>query len=105
MLAGLSLGILQVREIIDRPDAFYLLEGGFVRVTENHVTILAYDAVTFEGMEKDQIKNFLSQAQNTAAGQDFIQTPLGKVDAERSRLLVRMAGLAGIEAEPLEQSQ
>ncbi len=105
MLAGLSLGILQVREIIDRPDAFYLLEGGFVRVTENHVTILAYDAVTFEGMEKDQIKNFLSQAQNTAAGQDFIQTPLGKADAERSRLLVRMAGLAGIEAEPLEQPQ
>jgi ATP synthase F1 epsilon subunit len=97
MLAKLSLGILQIREIVDRPDAFYILEGGFVRVTENHVTILAYDAMTFEGMDKDQTQKLISDAQSVLVGKEYIRTQRGQVDAERSRLIVRMAGLAGVE--------
>ncbi len=96
MLAKLSLGILQVREIVDRPDAFYMLEGGFVRATENHVTILAYDALTFEGMEKEQVQKLLSDCQSVLVGKEYIRTQRREVDAERSRLIVRMAGMAGI---------
>jgi ATP synthase F1 epsilon subunit len=105
MLAKLSLGILQIREVVDRPDAFYMLEGGFVRVTENHVTILAYDALTFEGMEKEQSQKLLSDCQSVLVGKEYIRAQRGKVDAERSRLIVRMAGLAGVEADLVKSKE
>lgn len=102
MLAKLSLGILQIREIVDRPDAFYILEGGFVRVTENHVTILAYDAMTFEGMGKEEVQKIVSDAQSVLVGKEYIRTQRKEVDEARSRLIVRMAGLAGVESETAE---
>lgn len=102
MLAKLSLGILQIREIVDRPDAFYILEGGFVRVTENHVTILAYEAMTFEGMGKEEVEKIVSDAQSVLVGKEYIRTQRKEVDEARSRLIVRMAGLAGVEAETAE---
>lgn len=97
MLAKLTLGILEVRQILDRPDAFYILEGGFVRVTENHVTILAYEAMSFEGMTSEQCQQILSEAQAVVVGQEYIRTQRGQVDVQRSRLIVRMAQLAGLE--------
>ncbi|HOQ05509.1 MAG TPA: ATP synthase F1 subunit epsilon [Anaerohalosphaeraceae bacterium] len=97
MLAKLTLGILEVRQILDRPDAFYIIEGGFVRVTENHVTVLAYDAMTFEGMEPSQVQQLISDAQSVLVGKEYIRTQRGQVDVRRSRLIVRMAQLAGIE--------
>jgi len=96
MLATLSLGLLQVREIAGRPDAFYILEGGFVRVTENHVTILAYDAVTFEGLDQEAIEQMVSEAQSVVVGKEYIRAQRREVDIERSRLIVRMANLAGL---------
>lgn len=104
MLAKLTLGILQVRQIMERPDAFYILEGGFVRVTENHVTILAYDVLTFEGMNPEQAQRMVSEAQGALAGKEYIRTQRGKVDVERSRLIVRMARLAGLETVLVESS-
>ena len=98
MLAKLSLGVLQVRDITNRPDAFYILEGGFVRVTENHVTILAYDAITFEGMDPEEIRHMISDAQSVIVGKEYIRTQRKEVDMERARLIVRMAHLAGVES-------
>lgn len=105
MLAKLSLGILQVREIMDRPDSFYILEGGFVRVTENHVTILAYDAVTFEEMDKEEVHKMVSDAQNIVVGKEYIRRQRREVDVDRARLIVRMAQLAGLEAEHGESTE
>lgn len=104
MLSKLALGIVEVRQILDRPDAFYIIDGGFVRVTENHVTILAYDAMTFEGMNPDQVQHILSEAQSVVVGKEYIRTQRGQVDVRRSHLLVRMAHLAGIETAPPESS-
>ena len=97
MLAKLSLGILQVREIPDRPDAFYILEGGFIRVTENHVTVLAYDVTTFEGVEKKEVLDMVSEARSIVVGQEYIRTQRKEVDVDHARLIVRMADLAGVE--------
>lgn len=97
LLAKLSLGILQVREIPDRLDAYYILEGGFIRATENHVTVLAYDVITFEGMEKEEILNMVSEARSIVVGQEYIRTQKKEVDAEHARLIVRMADLWGVE--------
>ncbi len=97
MLAKLTLGIMEVRQILDKPDSFYILEGGFVRVTENHVTVLAYDAMTFEGMPAERVQQIISEAQAVLVGKEYIRTQRGQVDVRRSRLIVRMAQLAGIE--------
>lgn len=99
MLAKLSLGILQVREMPDRQDLFYILEGGFIRVTENHITILAYDVITFEGMTEEEIRDMVSDARSIVVGQEYIRTQRKKVDVEHARLIVRMADLAGVEKE------
>lgn len=99
MLAKLSLGILQVREMVGRPDAFYILEGGFIRVTENHVTVLAYDAMTFEGLEQEAIEQIVSEAQSLVVGKEYIRRQRPEVDVQRARLIVRMAQLAGVEVE------
>ncbi len=104
MLAKLTLGILEVRQILDRPDAFYLLEGGFVRVTENHVTVLAYDAMSFEGMDPEQTQQMITEAQTVLVGKEYIRTQRGQVDVEHSRLIVRMARLSGLETVLTESS-
>lgn len=101
LLAELGFGIMQVHEIADRPDAFFVLEGGFVRVSENHVTVLAYDVVTFEGMEKKEIESLVSQARSVVAGQEYIRTQQEAIDQKKAKMIVQMAEMASIEvAEP-----
>ena len=99
LLAKLSLGILQVRDITDHDNAYYIVEGGFIRVTENHVTVLAYDVITFEGLEKGEIVDMVSEAQSVVAGQEYIRSQKELIDADRARLIVRMAELAGVDKE------
>lgn len=95
LLTGLNLGIMQVQGIPDRDSALFVLEGGFARFSENHLTVLAYDAVTFENLDADKVRQVISQAQNVIAGQEYIKTQLQKVNMTRSRLIVRMAEMAG----------
>jgi F0F1-type ATP synthase epsilon subunit len=64
LLSELGFGIMQVREMVNRPDAFFIVEGGFIRVSENHVTVLAYEVTTFEGKDEKQVENMLSSAQS-----------------------------------------
>lgn len=95
-LTGLSQGIMQVRGIADRPDAFYILEGGFARFSENHLTVLAYDVVTFEGLDPEKVKQMVSHAKSVVVGQEYIKTQLQRTDMARSRLIVRMAEMASL---------
>lgn len=97
MLGTLARGIMQVREIPGRSDAFYVVEGGFVRVAENHVTVLAYEAATFEGLDAKAIEQMLYQARSVSAGQAYIRTQREAIDHEKARMIVRMAELAGIQ--------
>jgi F-type H+-transporting ATPase subunit epsilon len=95
-LSGLSRGIMQVRGIADRPDAFYILEGGFVRFSENQLTVLAYEVVTFEGLDSEKVKQMVSHAKSVVVGQEYIKTQLQRTDVARSRLVVRMAEMASL---------
>lgn len=97
MLCTLKKGIMQVREIAGRADAFFVVEGGFVRVGENHVTVLAYDVTTFEGQNAKTIEQMVSHARSVVAGQDYIRTQQEAIDNQKARLIVHMAELAGIE--------
>jgi F-type H+-transporting ATPase subunit epsilon len=94
LLTGLSQGIMHVRDIPDRADAFYVLEGGFARFSENHLTVLAYDAITFDGLTPEKIKDMISRAQNAVLSQELIKSQAQRVDMARNRLIVRMAEMA-----------
>ncbi len=91
MLSELGFGIMQVREITERPDAFYIIDGGFIRVSENHVTVLAYDVTTFEGMEDVQVEQLVSHARSVVAGQEYIRTQQEAIDQKKAKLIVQMA--------------
>jgi F-type H+-transporting ATPase subunit epsilon len=96
LLTGLTQGIMHVKDIPDRPDAFYVIEGGFARFSENHLTVLAYDAVTFEGLSSEKIQDMISKAKNAVSSQEFIKTPAQRADMARNRLIVRMAEMASL---------
>jgi F0F1-type ATP synthase epsilon subunit len=87
---------MHVRDIPDRPDAFYVLEGGFARFSENHLTILAYDAITFEGLSPDKVQEMISRAKSAILSQESIKTQAQRVDMARNRLIVRMAEMAAL---------
>ena len=97
-LAELGFGIMQIHEIADRPDAFYIIEGGFVRVSENHVTVLAYDVTTFQGKEPKTVEEMVSHAHSVVAGQEYIRTQQEAIDLKKAKFIVHMAELASIQA-------
>ena len=96
-LAELGFGIMQVREIVNRPDAFYIVEGGFVRISENHVTILAYDVTTFEGRTQHDIESMVSHAHSVEAGQNYIRTQQEAIDQKKAKYIVQMARMAAVD--------
>jgi F-type H+-transporting ATPase subunit epsilon len=91
LLSELGFGIMQVREMVNRPDAFFIVEGGFIRVSENHVTVLAYAVTTFEGKDEKQVENMLSSAQSAVAGQEYIRTQQDAMDQRRAKYILQMA--------------
>jgi ATP synthase F1 epsilon subunit len=95
MLTGVGRGIMQVHDIHDHPNAYFVLEGGFARFSENNLTVLAYDAITFTGVNPDKIKQIISHAQGVIAGQDYTTMHSGQSETARSRLILRMAEMSG----------
>ena len=97
MLCTLSRGIMQVREIPGRDDAFFVVEGGFVQVSENEVKVLAYEVTTFERQDKKTIEQMLYHARSVIAGGQYIRSQQDAIDYDKARLISRMADLAGIK--------
>lgn len=98
MLCELGTGIMQVKNIPDADDAFYLIDGGFVRISENHVTVLAYDVTTYEGMDPEEAQNLLSQAQSVLVSGAFAHQAEG-METERASLLVKMGHMSSLLSE------
>ncbi len=96
MLSELGFGIMQVREIANRPDAFYIIDGGFVRVSENHVTVLAYEVTTFEDMDELQVEHLVSHAHSVVVGQEYIRTQQEAIGHKKAKLIVQMAEMASV---------
>ena len=97
-LATLGFGIMQVREITDRPDGFFIIEGGFVRISENHVTVLAYDVTTFEGKDPKTVDSMISHARSVMAGQEYIRSQQEAMDQKKAAFITQMAEMAGIKS-------
>ena len=97
-LAALGFGIVQVREIVERSNAFYLIEGGFVRISENHVTVLAYAVTTFEGKDTEAVESMISHARSVVAGQEYIRSQQESIDSRKAGFIVQMAELASVKS-------
>lgn len=96
LLSKMGFGIMQVCEIPDRPDAFFIIHGGFIRISENYMTALAYDVITFEGKDPQTVEAMISQAQSVIAGQEYIRTQQGAIDIKKAKFIVHMAELASV---------
>ena len=95
MLCRLAAGIVQVKEIAGRDDAFFLIDGGFAKISENHITVLADDVTTFDGLEQDQIEHELAQARQIVVGGAYIQRQIGKTDFNKAKMLVKLGQMTG----------
>ena len=100
MLCKLGLGIVQVKDITGRDDAYFVINGGFARISENNVAVLSFDVVTFEGKTDEEIESILSKAQSHVAGGAYIETQTGEeIDIPKARLIVKMAEMITAEKE------
>ena len=95
MLCRLTAGIVQVRDIVGADDAFFLIDGGFARISENFVTVLTHDVTTFERMEPDQAEQMLSHARQLVVGGAYIRHQIGEVDLQKAKWLVKLAKMSG----------
>ncbi len=98
LLCKLGLGLVRVEQIVGRENACFVVNGGFARVSENHMAVLAYDVTTFEGMEPDAIQGLLVHAREIiAAGSRGRADP---TEVQKARLILRMAKYTGVEPVP-----
>jgi F0F1-type ATP synthase epsilon subunit len=94
MLCKLGVGIVEVRQIAGRGEAFFLIDGGFARISENFVTVLAHEVTTFEGMGRDEAERIVSRARSIIVGGAYIRRQRGAGDMERAKQLVKLARLS-----------
>jgi F-type H+-transporting ATPase subunit epsilon len=99
MLCKIGLGIMQVKEIHDREDAFFLVNNGFARISENFITVLSDDVTTFESLDKEQSEEMLSKAKSHVTGGAYFTAQTGqKIDLQKAKLIVKMAEMAEIKS-------
>jgi F-type H+-transporting ATPase subunit epsilon len=100
MLGKLGLGVMQVCDIMyerGRPgeDEFFLINGGFFRIGENNMTVLAYDIDTFRGKDQQQIEEELSEARRLV--KDFgYASQHSREEIERASILLQLGRTIGI---------
>jgi len=95
MLCRLGTGIMEVRDIPDGNDAFFLVEGGVARISLNLVTVLTYEVTSFNLMDPEVANDLVSRAKSVLVGGDYIRQ-IDQMDVGKARLLVRMGRLSGI---------
>ena len=100
MLLSLSMGIVEVKDVAGRQNAFFLVNGGFARISENNLAILTDDVTTFEGMDEKQIEDTVAKAKSLVVAGAYITTQTGEeANIERARLIAKMARLASLDPE------
>jgi F0F1-type ATP synthase epsilon subunit len=97
LLCTIGLGIIQVKDIHDKDDAFFLVNKGFARISENYITVLSHDVTTFEGLSDEESEELLSKAKSNVAGSAYFSTQTGEaVDLQKAKLIVKMAEMADL---------
>jgi len=95
ILVKLGFGLLRVEGVVGRPGAYFIVNGGFARVSENNLTILAYDVTTFEGIENKDAQKMLAKAKSIVFGGRYI-SQMEDMEVKKAALVVRMGSLVGV---------
>lgn len=100
MLAKLGLGVLQVRDIQyekGRPgkDEFFLIDSGLIRISDNNVTVLAYDIDSFEGMSNEEVRRIVDSAKRMLSG-DKYSRQARRHDIEKASVIIQLAKVSGL---------
>ncbi len=98
MLSQLGLGILSVTRLTEgsgqasavQPEMQFFVDGGFALVAENSVTIIAYDALSLQGLKAKTIRSMLDRAARHVAGPALSDIQRAH-ESERLRALRRIA--------------
>ena len=74
MLCQLGLGVMKVspapadpHQQAAAPDLFFFIDGGSALVAENEVTVIAYDALSLQDVEAQQIEKLIDKTAQNAA--------------------------------------
>lgn len=98
MLCKLGSGIMQVKDIVGKDDTFFLIEGGFARISENLVTVLAYEVLTFDGMDRKEAETIVAKAREMTVAKAYM-SQFGEVDLQKAALIVKLARMSSIIVE------
>jgi len=97
MLCKLGEGILYIQQIDSRDNFACIIEGGFARISENNLTILAYDVVNFEQMDPSQRDELVMQARQQLTASEYISRQRQLLFSNtKARLIVKLAKLHGL---------
>lgn len=100
MLCKLGMGIMKVKEIQSQPDSFFFINGGFARISENNITVLTEEVITYQQMDSQQAADLLRRVQSLVAGSEYIRTQTkDQMSHRKAELLVKLAELSGITDE------
>lgn len=98
ILTELGLGILSVKGIqSDEGEtvSHFLIDGGFLKISENHVTILAYDVEVFEGLSMDQVDEMVKEAEKLLEA-DAFSPQIRDKQIKKAILIKQLAELSAI---------
>jgi F0F1-type ATP synthase epsilon subunit len=98
MLCKLGLGIMEVRDCTADDDqnagsASFLIDGGFVRVSNNVVAVLAYDVIVEADVDAAKAEKMLAEA-NKLPGGDAQAMRRRQHDIRKATLLIQMAQMS-----------
>ena len=99
MLCKLGLGIMEVKNIVvEKPDqpgqAFFVIDGGFARISNNIVMILAYDVTGYRGLQIPKLELLLEKARQMPHG-DLNAIQKRQHEIKKITLLIKLAKTAG----------
>jgi F-type H+-transporting ATPase subunit epsilon len=98
MLCKLGLGIMEVRDFTTDDDqtpsrTYFLVDGGFARIINNVVTVLAYDVMTVADVETADAEKMRLEAEKIS-GDSASAMEQRKHDAKKAALVMQMAQIS-----------
>jgi len=98
IVSELGLGIMVAKNLLTHDgkpisDKHFLIDGGFVQVAENSVTVLAYDVTGFDGIAMEEVDLMVEKAEKILSA-DAYATQLRSKDVKKAELIKQLAQLA-----------
>ena len=102
ILAQLGLGIMSAKGLSDfeynkLDNHYFLIDGGFVRVADNDVKVIAYDVTAFDDIPMDNVDKMVEKAKKLLEGDNFTQQ-IRSHEIKKAELIVQLAKLVTMNA-------